>query len=68
MERRPKSQVYLRSPFSQDQLVIQSIYLQCGVRLDPKTFGVIYKLCDLGIPASSIVELLQDVAKYSDKK
>lgn len=62
------SGIILKSLLSPDQIVVQSLYSSCGVRIDTKTFVAIWKLCDLGIPTHAILALLQDTAKYAAKK
>ncbi len=58
------NQLYFKSILSPEQLVVQSLYLQCGVKVDTKTFLAIWKLCDLGIPPHAVLSLLHETAKY----
>ena len=57
-----------KSPLSAEQLRVLSLYHQCGVNLDNKTFLAVWKLASLGIPANVIVDLLRDVAAYGAKQ
>ena len=52
---------------SAEQLRVLSLYHQCGVNLDNKTFVAIWKLASLGIPASAINDLLRDTAYYGSQ-
>ena len=57
-------QFTLKSPLSPDQLRVLTLYHQCGVKIDNKTFISIWKLVNLGIPPSVIVDFLRDIAPY----
>ena len=65
---RMPSEVVLSSILTPEQLQIQSLWHQCEVKIDSKTFLQIWKLTELGVPHQNIVNLLNDVARYNKKK
>lgn len=62
-----KSQIVLKSLLTPDQLRIQQLYHQCGVRVEPKTLIILCKLCEQGIPPHLITALLHDIARHPRK-
>jgi len=56
------SQILMKSILKPDQLKVQILYQKSGVNIDPKTFLNLWKLCELGIPASAVTALLHDIA------
>ena len=62
------SEIVLKSILNPEQLRVQSLWHQCGVKVDPKTFLQIWRLTELGIPPRAIRFFLNDLAKYSVKK
>ena len=51
-----------------EQLRVQSLWHQCEVKIDSRTFLLIWRLTELGIPHPIINNLLNDIAKFSKKK
>ena len=64
----PHSETVLKSILTPDQLNVQSMWHNCEVTVDPKTFLHIWRLSELGIPPYTILTLLNDIAKYPKKK
>ena len=65
---RMPSEVVLSSVLTPEQLQVQSLWHQCEVKIDSKTFLQIWRLTELGVPHHNIVSLLNDIARYNKKK
>ena len=65
---RAQSEVILSSILTPEQLRVQSLWHQCEVKIDSRTFLQIWKLTELGVPHHNIANLLNDIARYNKKK
>lgn len=61
------TQITVKSHLKPEQLRVQLLWQQCGVKIDGRTFQQLWRLCDLGIPPIEILNLLSDIAKYSGR-
>lgn len=59
--------ISVKSPLKPEQLRVQLLWQQCGVKVDARTFQQLWRLCDLGIPPNVVLALMNDIAKYSIK-
>jgi len=63
--------ISVKSPLKPEQLRVQLLWQQCGVKVDARTFQQLWRLCDLGIPLgippNVVLALMNDIAKYSIK-
>ena len=62
------TQILLKSSLTPDQLKVQSLWHQCDVKVDSKTFLQIWRLSELGIPTHAVIALLNDIARYGGRK
>ena len=65
---RASTQIVLKSSLTPEQLKVQSLWHQCDVKVDSKTFLQIWQLSELGIPPHAIITLLNDIARYNKKR
>ena len=62
------SQIILKSSLTPEQLRIQSLWHECEVKIDSKTFLHIWRLSELGIPSQFVLSLLKDIAMHGKKR